>query len=133
MSKPSENRRTLGQESSRGVVAHTPTIRPDNDRPLNPDFFWECGWRSLSLGAHFLLAIFYTIADDEGEVCTSPAWLYEHFFERKIAYEDDYRGEEVALVDVERWLDELRERDFLGINHVHDGHSYASLRSVVMA
>jgi len=57
MSKPSENRRTLGQESSRGVVAHTPTIRPDNDRPLSPNFFWEYDERSLSVGAHFLLAL----------------------------------------------------------------------------
>lgn len=114
-------------------MAHNPTIRPDNDRPLSPNFFWEGGERSLSVGAHFLLALLCTIADDEGEVCTSSAWLYEHFFESKIPYEDDYRGWDVALVDVERWLDELRERDFLGINHVHDGHSYASLRSVVMA
>lgn len=111
-------------------MGHHPGIRPDNDRPLSPNFVWR--ERSLSVGAHFLLALFSNMADGECEVCTSPVWLYEHFFESKIAYEDDHGGWEPALVDVERWLHELRERDFLGINHVHDGHSYASLRSGVM-
>lgn len=114
-------------------MAHTPTIRPDNDRPLSPNFFWEYDERSLSVGAHFLLALLCTIADDEGEVCTSPSWLYEQFFESKTAYEDDSQGRDVALVDVELWLHDLRNDDFLGINHAHDGHSYASLRSGTMA